>query len=397
MSRKLQLTLPDPTAEKLAPLARLAAQLLQRTGYFQARRSAPPSAPAPSAAGASAWHGDVPERPPWLPPYEDADAWRASPGAQSRPSTRATPTTCEPSGSAGGRTERCTDSRRECCVRCSHNDASMPLGPVDPLRLLSSMLQMSQSASRSVMRKLRADHTTLHERSLRSYSGVMAHAYLHAAIAPSRRIRPLNGDAMADVAALLSQSLGLPSTPAMAGPHSQRFETTDDADSPTRTLFVTSSGVLEMLWALKQTPTDDASWSISALDACAALARFTTLVQGAVYRNILGRSHWSRYLHSRVDWSLGVMPSAMRENGPRGWRDIIVVGPQPGRATNHVYGFLPAAGYGATRLHNVKCSLDTREVLRTLLAEWLQANGYLRTSPAIDRTIDAALEQHWHS
>jgi hypothetical protein len=85
MSRKLQLTIPDPTAEKLAqlahvadqPLSRLAAQLLQRTVDFQARRSAPPSAPAPSATGATAWQGDIVERPPWLPPYEDADAWRA--------------------------------------------------------------------------------------------------------------------------------------------------------------------------------------------------------------------------------------------------------------------------------------------------------------------------------
>lgn len=261
------------------------------------------------------------------------------------------------------------------------------LSPIDPLRLP----QMLRSAASAITRAVRADHITLNQRSLRSYSGVSTHAYLHAAVAPSRRIRPLGADAFADAAASFAESLGLPHVPTMAGTGSQRFETPGDDGAPTRELFLTRSGVVELLWALEQRQTDDASWSVSALDACAALARFTELIRGEGYGRMLGQSRWSQRWHSRVDWSLGVLPSTMRENGPRGWRDIVVEGPQPDRATNQAFGFMPPHGYGAQRLWNVKRSLDAHEVLQTLLCEWLQANGYLHTGSAVQRTIDAAL------
>lgn len=86
MSRKLQVTLPDPAAEKLWQLAehadqppgRLASQLLQRTIDYQARRPGPPTAPAPLTGAREHTDPDDPGgRPPWLPPYEDTDAWRA--------------------------------------------------------------------------------------------------------------------------------------------------------------------------------------------------------------------------------------------------------------------------------------------------------------------------------
>lgn len=86
MSRKLQVTLPDPTAEKLWHLAetadqppgRLASQLLQRTIDYQARRPGPPSTPAPSTSARQDSDQETPrQRPPWLPPYENTDAWHA--------------------------------------------------------------------------------------------------------------------------------------------------------------------------------------------------------------------------------------------------------------------------------------------------------------------------------
>lgn len=272
-------------------------------------------------------------------------------------------------------------------VRNTPDDARMPLvGPPDPLRLL----RIAQTASGAIAHRLRADHTTLNHRSLRSYSGTTVHAYLHAAVAPSRRIRPIGGDVMADLAASMAASLDLPPTPTTAGADGQRFEVKDDG-SPTRTLFITSSGVLEMLWALQQSPTEDAAWSVSALDACAALARFVTLVQGASYGSMIRSSRWRKLVDPRVDWCIGVTPTAKTENGPRGWRDILLVGEQPDRATDHAYGFMPPAGYGAQRLHNVQRSLSSEVILQTLLTEWLQVNGYLRTGAAVERTIAAAL------
>lgn len=158
-------------------------------------------------------------------------------------------------------------------VRETSDHAPMPIfGPVNPLRLAHAF----RGAGQSVTRRLRADHLTLNNRSLRSYGGVMA------------------------------------------GAHSQRFETSDSEGASTRSLFVTRSGVLEILWALNQTPTDDASWSVSAVDACGALARFSALVQSDIYGDMLGSSRRARVLHSRVDWSLGVTPTTMSNNGPRG-------------------------------------------------------------------------------
>lgn len=90
MSRRLQVTLPDPAADELAQLAahadqppgRLAGTLLQKA-IAQARRSGIPLAPTLTAAqptaqpAASAHPASEGQRPPWLPPYENDHAWRA--------------------------------------------------------------------------------------------------------------------------------------------------------------------------------------------------------------------------------------------------------------------------------------------------------------------------------
>jgi hypothetical protein len=85
MSRKLQVTLPDPTAEKLWQLAenadqppgRLASQLLQRTIDYQARRPGQPSPPKLPTFDNDSGPREPGQRPPWLPPYENTDTWRA--------------------------------------------------------------------------------------------------------------------------------------------------------------------------------------------------------------------------------------------------------------------------------------------------------------------------------
>lgn len=85
MSRKLQVTLPDPTAGKLWQLAenadqppgRLASQLLQRTIDYQARRPGQPSTSKPPAFDGGGGPREAGQRPPWLPPYEDTETWRA--------------------------------------------------------------------------------------------------------------------------------------------------------------------------------------------------------------------------------------------------------------------------------------------------------------------------------
>lgn len=114
--------------------------------------------------------------------------------------------------------------------------------------------------------------------------------------------------------------------------------------------LMTRSGVLEMLWALQQTPTEDDAWAVHAVDACAQLARFARIAGSDDYGCLLGHSRWSHLRHSRVDWALGVTPTTASNTGQRGWRDIVVVGPQPDRASGHAFGFIPPSGYGAGKL-----------------------------------------------
>ena len=45
-----------------------------------------------------------------------------------------------------------------------------------------------------------------------------------------------------------------------------------------------------------------------------------------------------RHLHSRVDWTLGVAVTTAGSDGARGWRDILVVGDPPDRASGPAYG-----------------------------------------------------------
>jgi hypothetical protein len=261
------------------------------------------------------------------------------------------------------------------------------LGPLDPFRVLSAL----RLGGARVVRAARADHTTLNQRSLRTYGGVMTHAFLHAAVAPSRRVRLGTTDQLVERAGALAAALGLPTVPYLADADNQRFADADDAGSHARSLLVTRSGVLELLWALEQLPTGDGAWAVRAVDACAELARFVDIVRGDDYGCLLGCSRVSRLLHSRVDWTLGVTPTTAGDAGPRGWRDIIVSGPQPDRASGHAYGFMPPGGHGARTLRGVKRTLRPEQIVHIMLEEWLRANGYLRTTGALDRTVHAVV------
>lgn len=261
------------------------------------------------------------------------------------------------------------------------------VGPIDPFRAFRAL----RSAGARVAQATRADHMTLNQLSLRSYSALMTHAFLHAAVAPSRGIQGGDVDDYAERAAAIAGALGLPPTPQLADPDMMRFSDFDESGGEECSLVVSRHGLLEMLWALEQLPTDDGAWAVRAVDACAQLARFAALVAGEDYGCILGGSRLSRRLHSRVDWTLGVLPTTAGPDGMRGWRDIIVAGEQPERATGVAFGFMPVRGYGTDALFGVKRSLRPGAIVKVMLDEWLRANGYLRVGSAVDRTVDGAL------
>ena len=264
------------------------------------------------------------------------------------------------------------------------------LGPLDPFRALGAL----RSAIRRVSRAVRADHTTLNERSQRTYGMPMTHAFLHAAVAPGRRIRPRSADEFVERAAALARALGLPTVPHFADASMQRFAEIDATGSQAHSLVVTRSGVIEMLWALEQVPTSDDARAVRAVDAgvqLARFARFARVVADDDYARLLASSRSRRRVHSRVDWSLGVAAAAAGTDGTRGWRDILVVGDQPDRASGHDYGHMSTHGYGSDRLRGVKRSLDPAVIVTVLLEDWLRANGYLRTTSAVEATVAAAI------
>ena len=259
------------------------------------------------------------------------------------------------------------------------------IAPFDPLRLLST----ARGGAARARDAIRADHMTLNQRSLRSYSSVMTHAFLHAAVAPTRRLRHPSPDFI-EIGAVLAQNLDLPTTPHLASAGMHRFVVPDEVGSHARTLTVNASGLVEMLWALEQLPTSDGAWAINALEPCTQLARFATLVASEDYGQLLGRSWVARRVHMRVDWALGITTTSAKQGTGRGWRDIILPDAVLERATGHEFGFMPSAGYGASRLWNVRRTESPSTVVTILLEEWLQANGYFRISAAVEQITKTA-------
>lgn len=252
------------------------------------------------------------------------------------------------------------------------------IAPFDLLRLLSS----ARSGAAKARDVLRADHMTLNQRSLRLYSSLMTHAFLHAAVAPTRHLRRPNVDFI-EIGAVLAERLDLPTVPYSASAGMHRFVVPDEDGSHARSLTVNASGLVEMLWALEQLPTSDGAWAINALEPCTQLARFATLVASEGYGRLLGRSWVARRRHMRVDWALGITMTSAREGTGRGWRDIILPDAAPERATGHEFGFMPPVGYGASRLWNVRRTESPDTVVAILLEEWLQANGYFHIDEAV--------------
>jgi hypothetical protein len=103
----------------------------------------------------------------------------------------------------------------------------------------------------------------------------------------------------------------------VAAPDSQRFARINASGTPTHSLVVTRSGVLELLWALEEVPTDDDARAVRALDACTQLARFASLVGCTDYAHVLAVSRWRRARHSRVDWIVGVTTATGRRRRRR--------------------------------------------------------------------------------
>ncbi len=259
--------------------------------------------------------------------------------------------------------------------------------PFDPIRLLSGLRAGVVRARHAI----RPDHLTLNQRTvLRSYSSVMTHAFLHAAVAPTRRLRRPNTD-LVDIGSARAQNLGLPSVPHLASAGMHRFVAPDEEGSHARSLTVNASGLIEMLGALEQLPTPDGAWAITALDPCTQLARFAGLIASDGYGRLLGRSSLARRLHTRVDWTLGVTMTSAREGAGRGWRDIIVPDQVLERATGHEFGFMPPMGYGASRLRNAKRTAPPDTIVAVLLEEWLEANGYFRVDAAVAQITGAAV------
>ena len=88
---------------------------------------------------------------------------------------------------------------------------------------------------------------------------------------------------------------------------------------------------------------------------------------------------------------LGVAVTTAGSTGTGGWRDILLPGAQPDRASGPVYGSMSPYGYGTDKLRGVKRSLEPTAIVKVmLLEEWLHANGYLRTTSAVDATVAAA-------
>jgi hypothetical protein len=84
---------------------------------------------------------------------------------------------------------------------------------------------------------------------------------------------------------------------------------------------------------------------------------------------------------------LGVAVTTAGSTGTGGWRDILIPGAQPDRASGHVYGSMNPFGYGTDKLCGVKRSLEPAVIVRVMLDAWRLTAGLAPASGTTSLTF----------
>ena len=265
----------------------------------------------------------------------------------------------------------------------------MPVfGSLNPVQVATALRRWGAAAARRV----RPDHRSIGTIEVKFPGTLMNRFYLYVAVAPSRSATRSRDDGQVSRARAFAEDL----LPGIFGPEpSYSFDgMTVFTVNPTgrtveRALYVHRSGLIELLWALTPTPTNDGKIVLDVEEMIAVIGRLVLAVGRSPYADI-SRAGRGRRRFARLDWRFNLAAAISSTEGERSWSGLRFPDVQPQRARDQRPSPTPV-GYGLEKLRNTRRSTHPARLARVFVTDMLVANGYFEVSAAVEQGLESGL------
>lgn len=255
--------------------------------------------------------------------------------------------------------------------------------------VVGAVTQLVARAGAGLIKRLKADHTTIHERRYRADQG-NAHGFkVHVACAPAKRgvSASLTG-AREDVDAFAAEVFGgvPPSPPEIAHASIVRYATLRSDGAHAHVVDVHGDGLVEVLWQILSVE-DIIGEPAMDLDAVARpVARLATATRSSEYRRIFGLSR----LRSRLDWHFSLNAFVTTASGSLHWKHLSV-----GNEIFDPWGgsppLAPITGYASEVMRNRRRVADPSPLVAAAIGGLAESNGVAIPPATLKRVAARAL------
>jgi len=255
----------------------------------------------------------------------------------------------------------------------------LPVRPSDVTEAIETVGRLR----RWIRERFGADHLAITAIRTRADQQLSGGYYVVVAAAPSRRIAPIDPALLIDVARQEAAALlDWTGHPTYAGGDTVRFERRDDRQNVEVALEMRSSGLLELVHrvALEPVGTEQGP-RLMLVDVIAPIVLMTAVVGGRPF----ARAQRHR---RRVDWYIGLTPSAVTPNGSVPWSGLAFRGEEPGGRATNARPTCPIGGFAATALRSRRRRQAPRELLELATRDLLVECGYFDFDNSVDDVID---------
>lgn len=234
------------------------------------------------------------------------------------------------------------------------------------------------------------DHSTIHSGWIRVESGHWSQVHVHVRCAPSRRWdqpRRMHRDGVYRFVHRVRPGLFPHEADYSVPDELIRFVTPDQSTNPPNTAFacVFPTGVIEVAVPIAHRATPEGP-VLAANSVSDLIAAFQREVASGAYQRIFGVTP------GRIDWFLNVSPALADDaHQYREWVDIEFPGRRPG---GRALGMRPSAdprGYGRNAARSIPTNSATENVLRPLLTDFLERNGFHDLDGSVEDIIAMSL------
>lgn len=241
----------------------------------------------------------------------------------------------------------------------------------------------------------RDDHSTIHAGWIRVDAGRWPTVHAHVRCAPSISWAPrrMDRDGLYRLVQRVAPGV-FPHEADYAVPDELiRFASVDEKAASADQVFACAlpNGVLELSVSVPHRETDDGP--VLCIEAVARIVgRFQAEVASGAFDRTFDASP------ARVDWFLNVSPSISHGDFEQGeWVDLDFPGRRPGGRASGMRPAIDVRGYGRTASQSISVAAPTDAVVRPLMTDFLERNGYRDITGAVDDIIDvtkASLATH---